>query len=370
MGGKIVGWENSIPLLQYHRQLITMRRWFSVLMGTRLSTHFWDVEEQMTKRFIRKVYNDVKSGDREGRNLEKRIRWTAGAIILRISYGYAVADENDHLINLVAEVVESFSRSMEPGAWTVDLLPFLRCIPSWFPFAEFQRIGKRWKSLVEAAGRIPLDMVKKQIVQGTAPLSFARELLEEQGPQMTAEEESSIKWAAVGVYTGGADTTVAAIYSFFLAMASFPEIQKRAQSELDRVLLGERLPTLQDRQDGTLPYIDALVKEVIRWAPVGPVGVPHALRQEDEYRGWRIPKGSYVIANVWGITRDPTLYPNPDDFQPERFLTHAQGGNCATAGDIPLDPSKIVFGYGKRSCPGQHLAELSIWISIAMTLSV
>ncbi|KZS91083.1 cytochrome P450 [Sistotremastrum niveocremeum HHB9708] len=370
MGGKIVGWEDSIALVPYHRQFKTMRRWFGLLMGTRSSTHLWDVEEQMTKRFIRKVYNGVMGGDREGLKVEEKIRWTAGAIILRITYGYAVAEKDDPFIQLAGNAMESFSQSMEPGVWAVDFFPILRHLPSWFPLAHFKRIGKKWRALIDDVGKTPLDFVKNQIMQGTAPLSFVRDLLEERGPEMTPADESLIQWAAVGVYTGGADTTVSAIYSFFLAMTSHPEIQKRAQSELDHVLCNERLPTLQDRQNGLFPYIDALAKEIVRWAPVVPAGLPHALREEDEYRGWRIPKGSQIYANIWGITRNATMYPSPHEFRPERFLTKAQGGDCETENDLPLDPTKIIFGYGKRSCPGQHLAELSIWISIAMSLAV
>ncbi|KZT37988.1 cytochrome P450 [Sistotremastrum suecicum HHB10207 ss-3] len=368
--GKLVGWDQAISLLQYDRALKTMRRSYSHLMGSRSSTHFWEVEEQMTKRFIKKVYNDIRDGDREESHLQERIRWTAGAIVLRIAYGYTVAEEKDPFTKIVGDAMDTFSRSTEPGAWIVDFIPPLRHLPHWFPFVSFHKIANEWRGLVEVLGSNPLNFVKAQMTEGTAPLSFTRELLRQKGPGISAYDEHIIKWAANGMYTGGSDTTVSAVYSFFLAMTLYPDVQKRAHAELDKVLRGERLPNLQDRQNHSFPYVDALVKEVIRWAPVLPASIPHVMRREEEYRGWRIPKGSYVISNLWGITRNADMYPNPNEFRPERFLLKSQGGDCETANDIPLDPSRISFGYGRRNCPGQHLAELSIWISAAMSLAV
>ncbi|KZS91085.1 cytochrome P450 [Sistotremastrum niveocremeum HHB9708] len=370
MAGKVVGWEPTVALSQYDLRLRNIRRWFSLVMGTRSSTHLWDVEEHMTRRFLRKVYNDLKDGDHEGNKLAERIRWNAGAVILRIAYGYPVAEKDDHLIDTIGKAMDAFSQAITPGVWAVDFIPALRHLPSWFPFTSFKELGKQWSALTVTVTRSPLDFVKKQIIQGIAPFSFTRDLLEEAGPQVSAQEESDIMWAANSLYGGGSDTSVALIYSFFLLMTLHPGIQNRAQLELDQVLNGDRLPTLQDRQNGTFPYLDALVKEVTRWAPVVPASIPHVIREEDEYRGWRIPKGSFIIANLWGISRDPAIYPSPDTFRPERFLTKAQGGDCETEDDLPLDPRKINFGYGKRSCPGQHLAELSIWLSAAMALSV
>ncbi|KAG6842992.1 hypothetical protein H0H93_002633, partial [Arthromyces matolae] len=101
---------------------------------------------------------------------------------------------------------------------------------------------------------------------GTAPVSFTSSLLE--GKNVDAEEEFEIKWSAASLYSGGADTTVSAIYSFFLAMALHPDVLKKAQAELDAVVGTERLPTFEDRQ--YLPYIDALTKEVLRWNAVAP----------------------------------------------------------------------------------------------------
>ena len=80
-------------------------------------------------------------------------------------------------------------------------------------------------------------------------------------------------------------------------MASNPDIQKRAQAELDSVVGPERLPTIEDRS--SLPYVSALVKECLRWRSVVPIPPPHVSTAEDEYRGYRIPKGSIVVSNVW-----------------------------------------------------------------------
>lgn len=80
-------------------------------------------------------------------------------------------------------------------------------------------------------------------------------------------------------------------------MALFPEVQRKAQQELDTVLGSDRLPRFQDRE--TLPYMDALVKEVFRWHPVVPMGVTHTSTQDDTCEGYFIPKGSSVLANIW-----------------------------------------------------------------------
>ena len=85
-----------------------------------------------------------------------------------------------------------------------------------------------------------------------------------------------------------------------------PSIQSKAQAEIDALLslhpdgLGpDRLPTYEDRPN--LPYIDAVVKEVLRWMPVAPMGLPHVTTEDDVYKGWYIPKGALMLANIWYV---------------------------------------------------------------------
>jgi cytochrome P450 len=82
----------------------------------------------------------------------------------------------------------------------------------------------------------------------------------------------------------------------FLAMVLHPEIMQKAQQELDDVL-GNRLPDFSDRS--SLPYIDAILREVLRWQPVTPGGFPHMLSADDVYNGMFMPKGSVVVGNTW-----------------------------------------------------------------------
>ena len=90
--------------------------------------------------------------------------------------------------------------------------------------------------------------------------------------------------------------THASIMVFILAMAMNPSVQRRAQEELDQVVGKDRLPTFSDRD--SLPYIQALILEVLRWGSIVPLNVPHRLTEEYVYNGMRIPKGAIVIANM------------------------------------------------------------------------
>ncbi|CAE7075300.1 unnamed protein product [Rhizoctonia solani] len=137
-------------------------------------------------------------------------------------------------------------------------------------------------------------------------------------------------------------------------MIFHPEAQTRAQEEIDRVIPKGRLPVMGDRE--LLPYTNLLIKEVLRWRPVVPTGIPHACFQDDIYRGYSIPKGAMVIANIWAMSRDEKVYPDPENFNPDRFLN-------------PSVPDCPVFGFGRRECPGLHFAEASVFIIISSLLS-
>ena len=89
----------------------------------------------------------------------------------------------------------------------------------------------------------------------------------------------------------------ATLLNFVLHMIEHPEVQSKAHEELDRIIGRNRLPEIEDRKD--LPYIDAIVKEVLRLHPVLPLGIPHAVIVDDSYKGMHIPKGAVLIPNVW-----------------------------------------------------------------------
>lgn len=170
--------------------------------------------------------------------------------------------------------------------------------------------------------------------------------------------------------------------AFILAMAREPDVQKRAQAEIDGVLGGDRLPTFADKE--LLPYVTCVVWESLRWNPVTPFGLAHCVIEDDVYRGYRIPKGTTVIPNVWcdppptplplradrclccrAILHEPTCYPDPLRFDPSRF-EDAERNRVAGINPLP----EQAFGFGRRICPGRHLALEEVWLTIVSMLAV
>ena len=144
-------------------------------------------------------------------------------------------------------------------------------------------------------------------------------------------------------------------------MATHPDIQKKAQKEIDQLLRGERLPTLTDWDD--LPYISAMTKEMYRWHAPAPISIPKLLKEDDVYNGYFLPKGATIMENIWAIFYDPVVYPEPHIFNPERFLKDGKLDPSVK------DPEDRVFGSSRRMCPGRHFASRTIFLRITTILA-
>jgi cytochrome P450 len=150
-----------------------------------------------------------------------------------------------------------------------------------------------------------------------------------------------------------------------LAMLVYPETQARAHEELDAVVGRARLPTFADYPH--LPYIRAMVKEVLRWRPTGPLGVPHRSTEDDWYEGMFIPKGTICIPNMWHMNRDPEVYgENAADFDPARHLDAS--GKFTSGESGAKDDGHVSYGFGRRVCVGRYVADNSLFINIAVML--
>jgi len=185
-------------------------------------------------------------------------------------------------------------------------------------------------------------------------------IMDEKNEDLKTMLETALKRAASTAFSAAYDTTSSTLMVFVLAMVLYPDVQKRAQAEIDLVIGRNRLPTFEDR--ASLPYIDATLRETLRWEPVGPLGVPHATSSEDIYDGYFIPKGVTVIYNIWAISRDERRYPDAGRLMPERFIDD----NGKLTDD---DPAQYIFGLGRRICPGRHAADASVWSAIATMLA-
>jgi cytochrome P450 len=148
-------------------------------------------------------------------------------------------------------------------------------------------------------------------------------------------------------------------------MMAHPEFQNRAQAELDEVVGRSRPPNFSDAPN--LPYIQALIKEVLRWRPSLPLAVPHSTTEDDWYEGMFIPKGTMCLVNLWQCHHDPALYgDDAANFNPERFLD-AQGKIIPGPAET-REEGHSTFGFGKRTCVGKHVANDSLFLAMATML--
>ncbi|EJD50523.1 cytochrome P450 [Auricularia subglabra TFB-10046 SS5] len=274
--------------------------------------------------------------------------------IMSLAYGIDVAPKDDPWMHMADVSINCISGAGLPGSYAVDWCPILQYLPDWLPGMGFKRQAREWKELSMRLPNLPLAKVKNDIASGTQTVaSMVAELLEH-GLGGRAVPEAVIRNSSAAVYLVLLQST-AILHSFVLMMVLFPEKQRSAQAEIERVIGVDRLPDYGDLD--SLPYIRAIVFEVYRLFPVAPLNLPRRVMVDDEYHGMRIPKGATVITNIWAISRDEAIYPNADQFLPERFLNSDGSLNKSVK-----DPRGITFGFGRRACSGIHVADASVWI--------
>ena len=286
----------------------------------------------------------------------------AGAIILRAMYGYTAPAESDPLVNLAERMVSNLALAAMPFAWPVDAIPVLKYLPGWFPGAAFKKTAQRYKQINQAFVDIPYDFVRRQMARETYNPSYVSNLVNKlsgnQSPGLVQEDEHAVKHTAAIMYAGGVDTTASALSSFVLAMVMFPEVQRKAQQEIDEHVGTHRLPVAEDRDN--LPYVNGIVKESLRWSPITPLGFPHVATVDTIYGHYLIPKGATILPSVWWFLHDPDVYDDPETFDPGRYLEPRN----------EPDPVPEVFGYGRRACPGRYFADGTAFLAIVRLLAI
>ncbi|KAH9925312.1 cytochrome P450 [Fomitopsis serialis] len=353
MAGELAGMEQFTALAPYGQRHREGRKLILSAVSTRKTPGLHIIEESKTADFISRLA-------RSPSELRSHIRWVVASIVLQITYGINALDCDDPFIRRMERGLKDFDKISAPGAYLVDVFPFLKHIPEWFPGASFKRVAREFRSQGLQLENKLYQTARDQLDHGTATHSFVADLLAK-NHSPTPEEHELYRQVSTQFLAAGWDTTVSSLLSFFLIMAQHPEIQRKAQAEVDASVSG-RLPKISDRKE--MPYLEAVLKEVHRWNPAVPLALPHNVRREDVYAGFRIPAGSTVFANTWAVLHDPALYPRPDEVIPERYLDKS-----GEQSDLNPDPRDFAFGYGRRVCPGRMLAEDTLFIVAASVLA-
>ncbi|KAI0651006.1 cytochrome P450 [Trametes meyenii] len=343
----------TLPFMDPGEVFSTARKQFHLEVG-QAAVPAYDAEyERSSRRFLCTL-----AGDLQCENLTKNIDDSLGHVFLKVSTGYeptatdTVLTRMNDLAHFAADVLgDKFQK--------LDVLPNVLCsLPTWTPVVgPLLKLGAHWKTELHKTADMTVKLSQEGKAAGNA--SVMSNLSAAAGEK---EMDDRSKMIAVTMNAGGMLATESATLTFLLTMAKFPDVQKRAQAEVDGLLGGKRLPTMADRP--SLPYVDAVLSEVLRWVSIAPV-IAREVTEDDHYKDFLIPKGATIMANNWAISRDERIFPSPEAFRPERFLD-ASGAALRT--DV-LRPMQFAFGFGHRTCPGRFLADALLFSHFAHVLA-
>ncbi|KAJ3574094.1 hypothetical protein NP233_g1993 [Leucocoprinus birnbaumii] len=343
---ELMGWDWDFAHMPHDDRWRQHRKLFHQYFQQKNASRYFPVMEKATAILLNQL---LGSPD----NFRNHIRQFAGSIILKLTYDHEVVAEDDYYVTLADKAMKGLLQAVHVGSSYVDLLPILKYIPAWFPGAHFKREARVFAKWTKDLRDVPFAQAKKKMSTGSLGPCFVSDSLVKGDV-----DEDTVGNSAAMAYLAGSDTTASIVASFVLAMVQYPKVQARAQREIERVTGGSRLPDYGDQS--SIPYIDAIIAEVFRWATPLPLAVPHCSQEPDVYKGYYIPSGTIILPNVYGVFHDEARFAEPDAFRPERFLEE----------NADFDPINMGgFGYGRRICPGRYIATNSAWLAIAQILA-
>ncbi|KAH7127211.1 cytochrome P450 [Dendryphion nanum] len=280
----------------------------------------------------------------------------ANSTIMSVVFGKRILSRMTPNVSALFATSAEFIAALQPGANLVDTFYILDKLPLWMQWWRDRGFEAHQRVLAVYQTEVDDLRVTARVRIASRPISCLRLR------RRTSDARSRfLPW-------------------ILAAAASDTRWVRRAQAELDAYLplsLSSsslaRLPDFSDRP--SLPYLSAVVKEALRWRPFAEIGVPHMLVQDDEFEGWKFPKGTIFTWNAWGIAMSEREYVEPERFWPERWLGEEREGKGKEGEkegwrkDLE-DPLKghWSFGAGRRVCTGYHVGDTNIWIAAARLL--
>ncbi|KAM9477787.1 cytochrome P450 2U1 [Clarias gariepinus] len=274
-------------------------------------------------------------------------------VISSISLGQRFHHQDEEFRTQLNHMAHGLEISMNSAAVLINIFPWLYYIP----FGVFKQLRQVERDITM--------FLKKIIARHRATLDpenprdfidmYLVEMLSRQKTGETEEDgfsEDYMFYIIGDLFIAGTDTTTNSILWMVLYMCLHPDVQGNVQREIDAVVGRGRLPSLTDK--GTLPYTEATIMEVQRMSVVVPLAIPHMTSRTTEFQGYTIPKGTVILPNLWSVHRDPTVWENPDDFNPTRFLDEQ--------GQLLRKECFIPFGIGRRVCMGEQLAKMELFL--------
>ncbi|KAH8198145.1 hypothetical protein TruAng_007678 [Truncatella angustata] len=276
--------------------------------------------------------------------------------VSRLSWG------NTHPADVLRKTTLGLLETISPSGAIPNIVSWLMHVPYFMSpwkrkeFARHEEEAIAWKN--------NMQYVYDRLNDGTAQPSFVNTFLSKltkqaDGANWGTEHEAMYVVGQMAI--AGALTIGSPIQSFLLAMLHYPEWQEKLQAEIDVVCHGN-CPAWEDCEK--MPLLRAVVKEVIRWRPPVPTGIPHATEADDVWNGYFIPKGATIHALEWGITRDEAIYPDAEAFNPARWLKPEYPTYKEPLSQHPHLSGFSQFGFGRRTCQGVPIVEQNLFLAM------
>ncbi|KAF9074345.1 cytochrome P450 [Rhodocollybia butyracea] len=281
------------------------------------------------------------------------IQRTAASNMVSMCYGKPPLSSDEPILQKLNDMAHRLTTSVYPGTHLVEIFPILDYFPSFM--TKWKRDAKEdYKKFTTF-----FEQCFEEALEHKERASLSVKLAEEQIKTGLTDLEKV--WVSGTLYLAGYETTTIVLAWLLYVVTIYPDVQRKAQEEIDQVVGRARAPTFGDMEH--LPYVQAIVKEVFRWQSPVPFGLPHASMEDDWYEDkYFIPKGTICIANIWSINRSTNIYgADAVEFRPERFLN--EDGTLRSDED-----EHSAYGFGRRICVGRHVADNSLFINIATVL--